>query len=63
MSAFVVSNRNIVIPGPAGTQPCRLTRGYMGPVPDWVPKTAYFKALEADGKIVLSQPKKGKQDG
>jgi len=60
MSAFIVSNRNIVIPGPAGAEPCRLTRGYMGPVPDWVPKTAYFKALVSDGKIVLSQGRKGK---
>lgn len=58
MSAFVVSNRNIVIPGPAGTQPCRLTRGYMGPVPDWVPETDYFKALEADGKVVRSQSRR-----
>lgn len=51
---FIVSNRNIVIPGPAGTEPCRLARGYVGPVPDWVPKTPYFKALVSDGKIVLS---------
>lgn len=58
MSAFIVSNRNVVIPGPAGMQPCRLTRGWMGPVPDWVPETVYFKALEADGKVVRSQSRR-----
>lgn len=60
MSAFVVSNRNIMIPHPAGGAPCRLTRGSMGPVPDWVPETAYFKALEADGKVILSSSQKDK---
>jgi len=60
MSAFVVSYRNVVIPHPDGGPPCHLTRGYAGPVPDWVPGIAYFKALEADGKIVLSTSRKDK---
>lgn len=63
MSAFIVSNRNIVIPGPAGAEPCKLSRGYMGPVPDWVLQNVYFKALVADGKIVLSQSRKKKDRG
>lgn len=58
MSAFVVSNRNIIIPSPDGKTSCKLPKGYVGPVPDWAAKTAYFKALAADGKIVLSQSKK-----
>lgn len=60
MSAFVVSNRNVIIPSPDGKMSCRLTKGSMGPVPDWVPETPYFKALEADGKVVRSTSRKDK---
>lgn len=60
MSAFIVSNRNIIIPSPDGKTSCKLSKGYMGQVPDWVPETAYFKALVADGKIVLSQSRTDK---
>lgn len=55
MSTFVVSNRNIVIPSPDGRERVQLPRGYMGAVPDWAPKTAYFKALVADGKLIVSE--------
>ena len=51
-----MSRRNIVIHSPDQSQVCPLRRDCIGPVPDWVPKTAYFKALVADGKLVL--PKK-----
>lgn len=60
MSAFVLPNRNVVIPGLDGKASCRLTRGSMTTVPDWVPETPYFKALVADGKVVLTQSKKDK---
>ncbi len=52
--SVVVSNRNVIIPSPDGKTSCHLNKGYIGPVPNWVPKTAYFKALAADGKVVLS---------
>lgn len=60
MSAFVLPNRNIIIPGPDGKRSCRLTKGTMNSVPDWVPETAYFKALVSDGKVVLSTSGKDK---
>ena len=60
MSAFVVSNRNIVIPSPDGRERVKLPRGFMGAVPDWAPKTDYFKALVADGKLIVSESKSDK---
>ena len=50
---FVVSNKNIILPGPNG-ESFRLTRGYMGPVPAWAEDSAYLRALAADGKVILS---------
>lgn len=61
MSAFVVSNRNIVIPSPDGRQRVRLPQGFMGAVPDWAAETDYFKALVADGKLVVSASKSDKE--
>ena len=55
---FVMSNRNVVIPSPDGKASVRLHRGQMATVPDWAPKTAYFKALVADGKLVVSDSSK-----
>lgn len=49
---FVLSKRNIVIPGPDGSAAVRLARGQMRTVPDWAADTPYFKALVADGKLV-----------
>lgn len=60
MSTFVASNRNIVIPSPDGAERVKLPRGYMGAVPDWAAKTAYFKALVADGKLIVSEAKPDK---
>lgn len=60
MSAFVVSNRNIVIPSQDGRERVKLPKGFMGMVPDWVPKTAYFKALVSDGKLIVSESKSDK---
>lgn len=57
---FVVSKRNIIIPSPDGSQQFRMAKGFMGEVPDWAGKTAYFKALAADGKIVASRSGKDK---
>lgn len=51
---FVMSTRNIIIPSPDGKESVRLRRGEIGQVPAWAAKTAYFKALAADGKIVVS---------
>ena len=55
---FVLSKRNLIIPGQSGAQPVILRRDVMADVPDWATKTAYFQALVADGKIVPS----GKSD-
>lgn len=50
---FVVSRRNIILPGPSGER-FKMQKGYMGPVPAWAKNSAYLKALEADGKVILS---------
>lgn len=50
---FVVSKRNIILPGPNGEK-FHMPRDYMGPVPDWAEGSAYLKALEADGKVIIS---------
>lgn len=55
---FVMSTRNIIIPSPDGKESVRIRRGEMGPVPAWAAKTAYFKALVKDGKIVVSDSRK-----
>lgn len=60
MSVFVMSNRNIVIPSPDGKESVRLNRGDICQVPDWAAKTAYFKALAADGKLVVSEKSKSR---
>lgn len=50
---FVVSRRNIILPGPNGER-FRMQKDYMGPVPAWAEDSAYLKALAADGKVILS---------
>ena len=50
---FVVSKRNIILPGPGGEK-FHMPRDYMGPVPAWAEDSAYLKALAADGKVILS---------
>lgn len=50
---FVVSRRNIILPGPNGER-FKMSKDYMGPVPTWAEDSAYLKALEADGKVILS---------
>lgn len=50
---FVVSKRNIILPGPDGEK-FHMPRDYMGPVPAWAEDSAYLKALAADGKVIIS---------
>ena len=50
---FVVSKRNIILPGPNGER-FHMPRDYMGPVPAWAEESAYLKALAADGKVIIS---------
>ena len=50
---FVVSKRNIVLPGPNGEK-FRMPKDYMGPVPAWAEDSVYLKALAADGKVIIS---------
>lgn len=57
---IIVANRNIIIPSTDGSQAFPVSRGYIGPVPEWVTKTAYFKALVKDGKIAVSDTSKDK---
>ncbi len=54
---FVLAKRNIILPGPEGKQALRLRRGMVEFLPDWAAETDYFKALTADGKIVVSGTK------
>lgn len=49
---FVLPKRNILLPWAGGT--IRLARGVMATIPDQTAETAYFKALVADGKLVVS---------
>lgn len=50
---FVVSRRNIILPGPNGER-FKMPKDYMGPVPAWAKDSGYLKALAADGKVILS---------
>lgn len=50
---YVVSKRNIILPGPNGER-FRMERDYMGPVPEWAEGSEYLNALSADGKVILS---------
>lgn len=61
---IVVSKRNILLPGPDG-ETFHMPRDYMGPVPDWAEKSAYFQALVSDGKVIVSagKPSGGKGRG
>lgn len=56
---FVVSKRNIILPGPNGEK-FHVPRDYMGPVPDWAEGSAYLKALAEDGKVIISATGKDK---
>lgn len=59
---FIASKRYLIIPGEKGREPVSIPKGFMGEIPDWAGGTAYFKALAADGKIVLSEaPKKSRK--
>lgn len=50
---FIVSNRNIILPGPNGER-FKMPRGWMGALPAWAEGSAYLAALAADGKVILS---------
>lgn len=56
---FVVSKRNIILPGPNGEK-FRMPRDFMGEVPAWAEKSKYLRALVADGKVIISKPKRNK---
>ena len=48
---FIVSKRNIILPSADGKRAFRVSRDYIGEIPDWAADTEYFRALAADGKI------------
>ncbi len=52
---FIVSKRNLIIPGEKGREEVSIARDFMGEVPDWVGGSAYFQALVKDGKVLLSE--------
>lgn len=52
---FILAKRNLLLPSPDGSQSCRVGRGFLGEIPDWAAKTAYFSALVQEGKIVVTQ--------
>lgn len=58
---FIASKNNILIPGGKDRDDVRISRGFVGEVPDWVGGTAYFKALVQCGKIRLSEDSKAKK--
>ena len=57
---FITANRNIVLPSADGTRRFQVERGFVGNIPDWAAKTAYFAALVKDGKIIAPKSKKDK---
>ena len=57
---FVVSKRNIILPSADGLKSYPLARNFMGEIPEWATKTAYFKELVKDGKISVPKSKKDK---
>lgn len=56
---FVVSQRNIILPGPNGEK-FPMPKGFMGSVPSWAENSAYLQALAADGKVIISAGSKDK---
>ena len=38
-----------------------MPRDYMGPVPAWAEKSAYFRALVEDGKVIVSDSRTKKE--
>lgn len=50
---FVVSRRNIILPGPNGEK-FHMPKDFMGKMPDWAEKSAYLEALIEDGKVIVS---------
>ena len=61
MSISVLPKRNIIIPSPDGKTSVRLNKGVITQVPDWAPKSSYYKALVADKKLlVMTGGRKGR---
>lgn len=58
---FIASKNNILIPGGKDRDGVRISRGFVGEVPDWVGGTAYFQALVQCGKIALSEDGRAKK--
>ena len=57
---FIVSKRNIIVPGNEVRESHFIPKGYVGNVPGWVAETNYFEELVNDGKISISKSKKDK---
>lgn len=55
---FIMAKRNIELPSADGSQRHKVTRGFIGDIPDWACDTPYFRALVADGKLVVPDSKK-----
>lgn len=49
----VIAKRNIILPSPDGSLTYPLLKGYIGEIPDWATKTAYFQACVDSGWIDL----------
>lgn len=52
---FVMSKRRVLLPSKDGNQSYLIPRDYVGDIPDWATGTDYFRALVADGKIVVPE--------
>ncbi len=51
---LVYSRINAIIPSKDGREKVRVNKGLVADVPKWAAATAYFKALVADGKLVMT---------
>lgn len=57
---FILAKRSVILPSRDGTMKHNVKRDFMGDIPDWAAETAYFRALVADGKIVIPDSHKDK---
>ena len=57
---FIMAKRRVLLPSKDGSLHHLVPRDYVGEVPDWAADTDYFRALVADGKIVIPDSRKDK---
>ena len=57
---FVMAKRNLLLPSPDGSRKHKVSRGFIGEIPEWAAATPYFRSLVADGKISVPESTRDK---